>query len=46
MGSSLKLELTYIKIDLDGKSRVELDKLNSVYKLNGVDVLAKARALC
>ena len=46
MGSSLKLELTYIKIDLDGKSRVELDKLNSVYKLNGADVLAKVRALC
>jgi P2 family phage contractile tail tube protein len=46
MGSSLKLELTYIKIDLDGRSRVELDKLNGVYKLNGVDVLAKVRALC
>ena len=46
MGNAVKLELTYIRIDLNGRNKVELDKLNSVYKLNGVDILAKARALC
>lgn len=46
MGSSIKMELTYIRIDLDGKPKVELDKLNSVYKINGVDILAKARSQC
>lgn len=46
MSSSVKLELTYIRIDLDGKCKVELDKLNSIFKLNGVDILAKARSLC
>lgn len=46
MGTSIKLELSYIRIDIDSKPRVELDKLNSVYKLDGVDILEKARSLC
>lgn len=46
MSSSIKLELTYIRIDIDSKPMVELDKMNSVYKLRGVDILAKARSLC
>ena len=46
MGSSLKLELTYILIEMDGKSRIELDKINGIYKVNAVDVLEKARSLC
>lgn len=46
MSNAVKLELTYIRIDLNGRNKVELDKLNSVFKLNGVDILAKARALC
>ncbi len=46
MNNSIKLELTYIRIDLDGKNRVELDKLNGVFKLNGADILAKARSMC
>ena len=33
-------------IELDGKQRVELDKLNNVYKVNGVDLLAKIRKQC
>lgn len=45
MGSSLTLELTYILVEMDGKERVCLDKLNSVYRVNGVDQLAKIRAL-
>ena len=30
----------------DGKTVVELDKLNEVYKVNGVDVLAKIKEMC
>ena len=29
----------------DGKTVVELDKLNEVYKVNGVDVLAKIKEM-
>ena len=40
---SSTLGLTYIYIELDGKPKFELDKLNSVFKVNGVDLLAKVR---
>ena len=33
-------------VDEDGKTVVELDKLNEVYKVNGVDVLAKIKEMC
>jgi P2 family phage contractile tail tube protein len=46
MSSAVKIELTYILIEIDGKAMIELDKLNSVYKIGGVDILEKARALC
>lgn len=32
--------------ELDGKQRIELDKINNVYKVNGVDLLAKIRKQC
>ncbi|MFD2087831.1 phage major tail tube protein [Brevibacillus brevis] len=35
--SSTELEITYIKIDMDGKKRLELDKLNYIYRVNGKD---------
>ena len=43
---SVEIELTYIKIEVDGKERIELDKLNSVYKVNGIDLLAKVKSQC
>lgn len=43
MNGSVTLGLTYIYIELDGKPKFELDKLNSVFKVNGVDLLAKVR---
>lgn len=46
MGSSVTLELTYIMIEVDRQVMVELDKLNSVFIVNGTDLLAQARALC
>ena len=45
MESGITLELTYILVEMDGKKRVELDKLNDVFKLNGVDQLSKVRSL-
>ena len=42
----MTVEVVYIMIELDGKQRVELDKLNNVYKVNGVDLLAKIRKQC
>ena len=49
-GSSMDTKITlttlYILIDVDGKTVVELDKLNEVYKVNGVDVLAKIKEMC
>lgn len=46
MDSKITQELTYILIEMDGKKRVELDKLNGVYKINGKDMLAKVRKYC
>lgn len=45
MDCSITLELTYIKIEYDNKVGLELDKLNSVYKVDGVDMLADVSAL-
>ena len=44
MNASVKLELTYMLIEIDGKEKLEIDKLNCVYKVNGKDMLKKARA--
>lgn len=46
MDTKITLTLLYILIELDGKSVLELDKLNEVYKVNGVDVLAKIKEMC
>lgn len=45
MDSSINLELYYILIEMDGKSKVELDKINGVFKVNGVDLLSKVHKL-
>mgnify|MGYP000066806832 CR=1 FL=1 len=44
--SAVKLEISYILIEIDSKPKIELDKLNFVYKVNGVDLLAKVRKMC
>jgi hypothetical protein len=46
MDSSITLELTYYMVEIDSKKVIELDKLNSVYIVNGVDLLAKIRRFC
>jgi len=42
-GSSIKVEITYILIEVNGAKKFELDKLNFVYKVNGVDLLKAIR---
>lgn len=37
-------ELTYIKITIDNRTVLELDKFNMIWKLNGVDLLQKVRS--
>lgn len=45
MEATVTLELTYMMIEADGKPLVEIDKLNGVYKVNGVDMLAGISSL-
>jgi P2 family phage contractile tail tube protein len=42
--AQINLAIAYIRIDIDGKTQVELDKLNLTYKLNGVDLLEKVKS--
>ncbi|KEO84757.1 phage major tail tube protein [Tumebacillus flagellatus] len=43
MGSSNELEVTYLKIMVDGKKLVEIDKFNFIAEFDGVDALAAVR---
>ena len=45
-GTSISLEWTYYLLEIDGKKVVEIDKLNSVFKINGTDILAQTKRLC
>lgn len=45
MECSATLDLTFIMIEMDGKERVRLDKLNGEYKIDGKDMLAKIHQL-
>lgn len=44
MDASVTLELLYILIEIEGKTVLEYDKLNSVFIVNEVDLLEKVRA--
>lgn len=46
MDAKVKMELLYILIEVDGETMVEYDKLNSVFIVNGVDLLEKVRKYC
>lgn len=46
MNAAIKLELTYILIEINGETMLELDKLNSIYKINGKDLLAEIMKQC
>ena len=46
MNSSVTLELHYILIEIDGETKLELDKLNSVYRVGGKDIMEEMRQYC
>lgn len=46
MDASVTLELLYILVEVDGKTMLEYDKLNSVFTVDGKDLLEKVRSLC
>lgn len=46
MDASVTVEVVYIMIEIGGTKKIELDKLNFVYKVNGVDLLGKVRKQC
>lgn len=46
MGASVTLGLFYYLIEIDGVKKLEIDKLNSIYTVNGVDLLKKVRSQC
>lgn len=46
MNASITLELTYILIEMGGVAMLELDKLNSVCKVNGKDLLGEIMKQC
>ncbi len=45
-GSSIKLEILYILIEIGNVTEIELDKLNFIYKVHGKDLLEKVRKMC
>jgi P2 family phage contractile tail tube protein len=43
MGTSGEYEVTYLKITIEGRDLIEIDKLNFIFVVDGVDYLAKVR---
>lgn len=43
MDTQMEFEVVYMKIELDGRERVELDKYNYKYVVDGVDQMASVR---
>lgn len=46
MNASVTLELTYVLIEMGGEKKMELDKLNEIYVVNGKDLLEDVRKQC
>ncbi|MEY8396183.1 phage major tail tube protein [Lachnospiraceae bacterium 45-P1] len=46
MGTKVQIECTYVLFEIDGKKLVEVDKLNSIFRIEGVDYMEKLRKLC
>lgn len=44
MNATVTLELLYYLVEIDGKTMLEYDKLNSVFVVNGKDLLQKVRS--
>lgn len=46
MGCSVILELFYILVEIDKETKLELDKLNQVYRVDGEDVMEEMWKYC
>lgn len=46
MDANVSLELMYILIEIDGKKKIELDKINEIYIVNEVDIMKIIKDLC
>lgn len=46
MDSKVTLNLSYYKLVLDGKTKMEVDRLNGVYIMNGKDIMEEIRGMC
>lgn len=46
MGASVTIEATTVIYEIDGKKLIELDKMNGIYRIDGIDYLEKVRKLC
>jgi len=46
MEAKISIECTYVLYEIDGVKLIELDKLNNIYRINGVDLMQKVRSLC
>lgn len=46
MGPSVTLSVDYMKIEIDGETALELDKIGEIFVVNGEDKLAKIREMC
>ncbi|MBO6298776.1 MAG: phage major tail tube protein [Lachnospiraceae bacterium] len=44
MDAKVTLEVLYLLVEIDGETKLEYDKLNSVFVVNGKDLLEKVRA--
>jgi hypothetical protein len=42
--TQMEFEVLYLKLSIDGEEHVELDKLNYIYRVDGVDYLAGVRS--
>lgn len=46
MNGKIAVEATYILYEIGGQKLMEIDKLNNICRINGVDLMEKVRKLC
>lgn len=46
MGASIKMEVLYMLLEVDGTKLIEADKLNNVFSVNGSDLMDEVRRMC
>jgi uncharacterized protein len=46
MGASIKMEVLYMLLEIDGTKIIEADKLNDVFSVNGTDLMDEVRSMC